>query len=227
MPLGTAAALAIGGIGSSLIGSSAANKAAKTQGKAADAATQLQADMYNDTVGRFEPYYEAGTNALDAFLFEMGMGDKPEGYEGYSMSPMASYMLEKGMDSIQGSRAAAGGLYSGETLRQMEEERKRVVGSDMDNYLNRVFGLTSMGSMAAGNMGTAGQNYANNAGNIGMNAAANQGNAYMQGAQQIQTGISDMAGIYGYMNPMMMYAQNTLPMGQAPTTSMRPPARPW
>lgn len=68
---------AIAGVGSALIGASSAKKAANAQGKAADQQYQLQKDIYEDTKGRFEPYEQAGGNALAAYMYEMGLGPKP------------------------------------------------------------------------------------------------------------------------------------------------------
>lgn len=68
---------AIAGIGSALIGASAANRAAKAQSRAADQQYQLQKDIYEDTKGRFQPYESAGGDALAAYLYEMGLGPAP------------------------------------------------------------------------------------------------------------------------------------------------------
>lgn len=63
--------------GSSILGATSANKAAKEQGRAADQQYQLQKDIYEDTKGRFQPYEQAGNNALAAYLYEMGLGPAP------------------------------------------------------------------------------------------------------------------------------------------------------
>ncbi len=68
---------AIAGVGSALIGASSAKKAANAQSKAADQQYQLQERIYEDTKGRFEPYEQAGGNALAAYMYEMGLGPKP------------------------------------------------------------------------------------------------------------------------------------------------------
>lgn len=57
-----------------LIGSSSA---AKAQSKAADASTALQRDIYNQNVERLAPYGEGNTNALAAYLYELGLGPAP------------------------------------------------------------------------------------------------------------------------------------------------------
>lgn len=74
---GPAVAIAGAGLASSAIGANAAKKAGEAQARSADAATNLQRDIYNDTTERFAPYVEAGGNALQAMLFEMGLADRP------------------------------------------------------------------------------------------------------------------------------------------------------
>lgn len=63
--------------GGSLLGASSAKKAGNAQSKAADQQYQLQKDIYEDTKGRFQPYESAGNTALQAYLYEMGLGAAP------------------------------------------------------------------------------------------------------------------------------------------------------
>jgi hypothetical protein len=74
---GPAVAIAGAGLASSAIGANAAKKAGEAQARSADAATNLQREIYTDTTERFKPYVEAGGNALQAMLFEMGLADRP------------------------------------------------------------------------------------------------------------------------------------------------------
>lgn len=64
--------IAIGG-GSALLGASSANKAAKAQSRAADAQIDLQREIYNKTSQKFQPYQQAGLNALSAYMYDMGL----------------------------------------------------------------------------------------------------------------------------------------------------------
>jgi len=68
---------AIGGIASGLLGASASNKAADAQERASRDALALQREVYDDTRGNFAPYRDAGTLALQAFMYEMGLGKAP------------------------------------------------------------------------------------------------------------------------------------------------------
>lgn len=307
MPIGPAAALALGSVGSAVVGGIGANKAAKASAGAARDATELQGTIYEETKDRFAPVYEGGMDAYAALLYEMGLGPRPTfggtggtggqpynieevpgqsgysttepGYEnifkrvpgdpsfrvgdqnfgtrdeaqawidqqpqqsqggmqygGYETSPMAQYLLSKGTESIEGGASARGGLYSGATLEALENNRRNVITADTGDYYNRLFSVAGMGTNAAGNMGSAGQNYAANAGNAMMQAGNAQAQGYQNMAQSVQGGISDMAGIYGYFNnnPMANYAtslnQNYSygPLG-TPRSTMggAPPMRPY
>lgn len=65
------------GLGSSLVGASSANKAAKAQQASADKQIELQREIYQDTSGKFAPFLGAGNDALAAYLYEMGLGAQP------------------------------------------------------------------------------------------------------------------------------------------------------
>ena len=67
---------AIGGIASGLMGASSAKKAASAQSRAADAQIALQREIYNDTSKKFQPYRQAGNNALAAYLYDMGLSSE-------------------------------------------------------------------------------------------------------------------------------------------------------
>ena len=280
--------MALGGIAGGLASSSAAKKASKDNRAAADAATQLQREQFEQTTQNFAPFLAGGRDAMAAYLFEMGLGPRPtiggraadiitvpgaereqtyrtgspgsEGdrrtrtrmvrdpdqfkvgdrtfttlseaeafakqnpvggteYGGYSTSPMARYLMEEGVDSIEGSAAAGGGLFSGATLEALEGNRRRVIQADTSDYFNRLTGLTSMGMGAAGNQANAGAAFASNVGNLQMSAANASGQARMAGAQAFNNTLGDVAGIAGYFgwggqnNPMAAYAAPTMNFG--------------
>lgn len=63
--------------GSSLLGAASANKAAKAQSRAADQSLALQREMYDQTREDLGGYRAAGDRALQAYLYEMGLGQAP------------------------------------------------------------------------------------------------------------------------------------------------------
>lgn len=190
--------MAIASIGSSLIGASAANRAANAQVGAANQQTALAREIYNEQTQNFAPFLNAGQNALAPYMFEMGLGDRPEGYAGYEMSPGAQYLMTQGRDAIEAGAAARGGLQSGATLEALERMRMGTVAQDRDSYLNRLAGLVDMGQGSAGNQATAGNAFGAMAGN----ALANMGDARAAGAigvgNAIQGGIGNLLGAWQY-----------------------------
>lgn len=252
--------------GSSLLGASSANKAAKAGTAAAANELQLQERVYDEGVGRLSPYTDAGQNALAAYMYELGLGPAPtiggtsapnysieeiqgqgtlqpikdtgDGvemvygpstfkvggqtfnsrdeaqawidaqpqstggttYPGMSLSPQAQFLLTQGRDTIEAGAAANGGLYSGATLKALDEHRMNVAQTDRDNQLSRLLGLTQIGQASATGSNAAGTNFA--AGASG--AIASGANAKMAGAigtsNAINNGLSNYLGYQTFNN---------------------------
>lgn len=68
---------AIAGLAGGLLQSSSANKAAKAQTNAANRQIDFQQGVYDDQKGMFAPFVGAGTNALSAYLYDIGLGPAP------------------------------------------------------------------------------------------------------------------------------------------------------
>ncbi len=81
MPSGIGIGLAAASIGSAVIGGISANKAAKTQAKAAEEAGDTQLQMFERSVELSEPWRESGENALAALGFELGLNERPTSSE--------------------------------------------------------------------------------------------------------------------------------------------------
>lgn len=64
-------------IGSAVIGAASSNKAAKSQERAARNQTELAERQYDQTVERFEPFYDSGLNYQNALNFELLGGQRP------------------------------------------------------------------------------------------------------------------------------------------------------
>lgn len=205
---------AILGVGSALIGARSARKAANTQADAAQAAAQVQKEIFDQTSEYFAPYREAGENALRPYVDQIGTE--------FTKTPGYDFRLQQGLDAIEGSAAARGGLYSGATMQALQNYGQDYATNAYEGWLNRLGGLTNMGQASAGQQAAAGQNFANATGNYLTQAGNAQaagtmavGNALNQGFQSV------MPAIYNYQSPQ------TLPAGTAPTVSPRPMPRPY
>lgn len=67
----------MGGIIGGIFGAISANKAAKAQTRAAEQDLEFQRETRDLIFDRYEPYYQSGTNALNALNFELGLGNRP------------------------------------------------------------------------------------------------------------------------------------------------------
>ncbi len=121
-------------------------------------------------------------------------------YRGFQATPGYQFMLDQGIDAIDGSAAARGNVFSGATMKAAQEYGTGLANQEYGTYLNRLTGQAAQGQSAAGNIATAGANYTSGAGN----ALANMGNAqaagYIGQANAFSGGISNAIGAYGYMN---------------------------
>lgn len=142
-------------------------------------------------------------------------------YGGISMSPGTTFALEQGRDTIEAGAAARSGLNSGATLAGLERLRFGLSAQDRETQLNRLGGLAGMGQSAAAMQAANSANFTQNA----TGALGAMGNAQAAGAigvgNSLQAGLQNLAGSWGYQSAQM--PQNSL----APTTSLRPQARPW
>lgn len=66
-----------GSLAGGIIQGISANKAAKAQKSAANDQIALQRDIYNQQKELFAPFVGAGTNALSAYNYELGLGPRP------------------------------------------------------------------------------------------------------------------------------------------------------
>lgn len=191
-------------IGAAIVGgllqASAAKKAAKAQTSAANNQLAVQREMYNTTRGDLSPYRDAGTNALGAINFELGIGARPENYSGFQATPGYQWAVDQGQRAIDRSAAASGNLFSGETGKALAGYGQGMANQEYGNYFNRLMGMTNLGQNAAAMTGQAAQNYATGA----SNAFANIGNAQAAGAigagNAWGNSLGNIAGILQYQN---------------------------
>lgn len=202
MAIGTTAAL----IGASAIGAGAnliaGNEAANAQERAGDkqiAAYNRAQDLSRQDLA---PYRESGLPAVNALNFNLGIGERPEGYEGFQATPGYQFALDEQRKAVEASAAARGGLFSGGTLQAVQERGNNLANLEFGNYLSRLSGQATMGQNAASQSATVNTNTANNIGN----ALGNIGNAQSAGAigvgNAINGGIQNGIGAWQYQNAL-------------------------
>lgn len=145
-------------VGSTIISSNAAKKAAKEQSKATTQAMQVQQDaairaaeiqrevanaqiaeqrrQFNRTEQLQKPWYTAGKNAL-AQLVPLASNYTPFGMEQFQADPGYSFRMDEGMKALERSAAARGGLLSGGMLKGIERFSQGLASDEYTNAFNR------------------------------------------------------------------------------------------
>ena len=202
----------------SLIGANASKKAASTQAAAAEQASDLQREIFQQTRADQEPWRQAGVNALGVMqstagnvpaAFKFGAGD-------YQADPGYAFRLSEGQKALDRQAAARGGLISGGALRAAQRYGQDMGSQEYQNAYNRAFtgygtdvarenqlynrqaALAGIGQTSTNLVGQAGQNYATNVGNLMTGGAAAQAAGQVGQANALTSGLST------YLN----YSQN-------------------
>lgn len=156
MPIGTATAI----IGSALVGaaasSSAASKAAKAETNAANQASQVQQDHYNQVRSDLMPYNTAGQNALTsansylngygtsnaatstAALNKLVTGAGGSQQSALEQTPGYQFTLSQGLKAAQNSAASRGLGISGAALRGASNYSTGLANSTYGDQVNRL-----------------------------------------------------------------------------------------
>lgn len=191
---GTAAAGT--GVASALIGKGAAEDAAKKQQQSADAATQLQREMWQHNLSDVAPWREAGVRSLRQLSDINGLrSDFTRDFtmDDFQKDPGYDFRMKEGQKAIERSAAAKGGLQSGGTLKALARYGQDYASNeyqnaysrfnaDRDRRFNRLSSLAGLGQTANQMSSAASSGYANNVGDILMNNANAQGAAGIAGA---------------------------------------------
>ncbi len=164
MAIGTTAALiglgigAAGSVASSAIGAHAAGSAAQTQQQADQAAIAEQQREFDATQAREQPWVTAGTGALS----QLTAGTQPGGdlltpygetyqtpapftYDPFSAptgvteqnDPGYQFRLQQGQQAIERGATAAGGAFSGGTLKALARYGQDYASNEYQNVYNR------------------------------------------------------------------------------------------
>lgn len=169
------------GAGASIIGSSSA---AHTEANAANNATATQLGMYQDTVGREQPFVDAGNNALKQLL--TGLGLQPGGNGTGSLNapftaanleqtPGYQFTKQQGQQAILDQASAVGGV-GGNALKALTTFNSGLASTTYEQQLQDYL---QQQQQKFGNLETiagSGQNAAANLGALGTNVGTSVGN---------------------------------------------------
>jgi hypothetical protein len=190
-------------IGSALIGSNAASKAAGAQARAADRAAELQREQFERQVELQAPFREAGVRALPEL--ETASRYTPFGMDQFQADPGYGFRLAEGQKALDRQAAARGGLISGGALKAAQRYGQEMGSQEYTNAFNRyqterqarlnpLQSLAGMAQTSVGQLGQAGQAYATGAGEAMGAAAQARASGYMGGANALSQGLTSYMG---------------------------------
>lgn len=191
----------------------AGTEGADAQAGATNASNQAQLDMYYQSRADQMPWLKAGKGGLNALMALQGFTKDENGKWAQSpnasslaqmqmqMDPGYKFRLAQGMDSVQNSAAARGGLLSGNTLKALTDYSQNTASNEYMNAFNRLAGISGTGQAQANNLGTLGANTANNIGNGLMSAGQARASGYAGQANALNGLVNNGIGLYaGYQN---------------------------
>ena len=188
------------GLGSALIQGGAAKSAAKTQAKSGDKALDFQQGVFDAGQAALQPFNTAGRGALSAYNWMLGLGEKPEGFEGFQETDAFKNVLTAGADTIEARHNKNSGIKNGATMTALEEFRMGLASNEVHNFLSRYSNLANMGAQAGSAQAGVGSTF----GQAGANTITDIGNAQAAGqigvGKAISSGIDTGVGMYGFLN---------------------------
>jgi hypothetical protein len=143
MPAGwVAGGVAAAGLVGSYMSSQASKSAAQTQADAANQATASQRDALNQQIELQKPFTTAGTtavNQLSAMTQPGGSATKDFAYSPfeYQADPGYAFRMKQGMDAMNATAAARGGLISGNALKAGQTFGQEMGSQEYQNSFSR------------------------------------------------------------------------------------------
>jgi hypothetical protein len=188
----------VGDIAGAIIGGNASKKAAKAQERMGREAIAEERRQYDLTRQDLAPWRQAGGAAIQA-----GAAMLQPGYD-YTASPGYQFRFNEGQRAVEGGAASKGMLMSGGTLKDLTRFGQGVAADDFNDQFNRQMAIAGGGQQAATSLGQLGGAMAGRIGDtltgIG-NARASgymgQANAWINGINNVDSRLSQLAGIFG------------------------------
>jgi len=201
-------------LGSSLLGSRSASKAADVQAGAADRAAQLEREMFERNIELNAPFREAGITALNK-LVPLASEYTPFGMDQFKADPGYAFRMSEGMKGLERSAAARGGLLSGAMMKGIQRFGQDLGSQEYQNAFNRyqaerqarlnpLQSLAGVGQTTSQQLGAAGQTMAGNVGQAIGAAGQARASGYMGQANALTGALGQ------YMNYNQQQQQNAL-----------------
>lgn len=143
----------------------------------------------SEAQGYFSPYAEAGTGAVREISDLQGLNG-PEAQEAarsrFQTDPGYQFRVSEALGAVDRSATARGGLYSGGTLKALQDRASNLASDEYGNYYNRTAGIASQGAQVAGQQA-----------NLAAGAGQSRANIYGRAADVYGNTAGQEADIYG------------------------------
>lgn len=205
VPVIAAGVAGAGSIAGGLINSSATSSAANTEANAANQASQVQQNIYNQTRSDLSPFLNAGQGALSQLSSLLGInggtGAGPNDsalYSALQNYPGYNFSMQQGLQAVNQSGAARGLLNSGATIKNATQYGQGLAQSTLGSYLSNLLSVGQLGENAGSITGSTGASAGNSIGNSLISA----GNA--AGSGQLGSSLALTGGINGALNSSLL-----------------------
>jgi len=202
--------------GSAVLGAFSSKNAADTQAGAANRASDISNDQYNQTRADQAPFREAGLTSQNRLMSLLGIGGDPNaaGYgkygrdfsmADYQADPGYQFRLSEGQRALSRGAAGRGGLVSGNSLKAMQDYAQNSASGEYANAFNRYQANRSNQLAPLQSLMGAGQSATNFIGQAGAQNASTMGGymtggAAAQAAGQVGTANAITGGLGTYLN---------------------------
>lgn len=163
-------------------------------------------DAYNRGMGLQQPYADIGTQGAGMLGDALASGALTQrfGDTAFQADPSYQFRKQQGMDGIESSAAARGGLLSGAAMKALNAYNSNLASqeygaaydrfnNDQNGLYSRLMGVTQMGQGASNNMTNLASQYGGNMANNQMSLGQLLSQNILGGAQANQMGIQGSA----------------------------------
>ena len=199
MPIALVAAAAT--VAGAAISAGAANHASNVAANAAAQNNALQSQIYQSNSANEQPYIQAGDTANTALQGFLGLGGDPaatqKAFDNYLNSTGYQFTRQQGLDAATQSKAAAGMLGSGATLKALDAYGTGLASQYGQQYVDNLGSVANRGANSANALAGQGQSYANAVGSNNNSAATTAANASLVNASNTNALIGNALAAYG------------------------------
>lgn len=207
-------------VGSSVVGAAvsldASRRASKTQADAANKASDLSQQQFEQNREDMAPWRAAGAGALSQLTAGTGAGgdfNRNFTLADFQQDPGYAFRQQQGMRGVESSAAARGGLLNGGTLKALDRYNQDYASGEFQNAynrfnndrtqrFNRLASIAGLGQTATRDVANMGTQNAQQIGNNVMQAANARASGYIGQANAVNGGIQSLGNWWQQANAL-------------------------